>query len=64
MTRPIRDPGETPGESEMSWGPGIMPDPVKEPPSAFDSLKAAYDVNTKSDDPAATESFRYPWPRK
>jgi hypothetical protein len=57
VTVPLRDPGETPGESEMSWGPGIMPDPNKEPPDAFDQLKAAHRVNLRSDDPEAVESY-------
>lgn len=61
MTAPAaptpRDPGLTPGESEMGWGEGIMPDPNREPPSAFDLLKAAKRVNLRSDDPTATETF-------
>lgn len=60
----VRDPGDTPGESEFSWGPGLMPDPAKEPPNPFDDLKAAFDVNRKSDDPEAVEEYRYPWPRR
>lgn len=34
-----------------------MPDPEREPPSAFDLLKMAKRVNFKSDDPAAVENF-------
>lgn len=60
MTAP-RDPSEMPGESEMGWGANLMPDPEKEPPSAFDLLKAAKRVNLKSDDPEAIESFDGQW---
>lgn len=53
----VRDPGETPSESEFGFGAGMMPDPSAEPPSAFDLLKAAHRVNQKSDDPTAVETF-------
>lgn len=64
MSSPVRDPGNTPGESEMSWGPGPMPDPTREDPDPFDDLKAAFDVNKHSDDPAAQETYRYPYPNQ
>lgn len=52
-----RDPGETPGESENSWGPGLMPDPNLEPPHMEDQLRAAHRTNRHSDDPAYTETY-------
>jgi hypothetical protein len=56
MTTP-RDPGETPGESEFSWGPGMMPNPQKEPPHPYHDKKAASRTNRHSDDPDYQESF-------
>lgn len=56
MTTP-RDPGETPGETEFSWGPGLMPDPEREPPHLPDQLRAMHRTNKHSDDPAYVEVF-------
>lgn len=52
-----RDPGDTPGESEMGWGPGIMPNPDLEPPHLEHQLMAAHKTNQHSDDPTYVENF-------
>lgn len=57
MTTPVRDPGDTPGESEFGWGEGIMPDPNKEPPHPYHELKRAHRTNLHSDDPTYTENW-------
>jgi hypothetical protein len=57
MTTPIRDPGETPGESEFSWGSGVMPDPKREPPQPYHELKATHRTNRHSDEPDYVETF-------
>lgn len=56
MTAP-RDPSQTPGESEMGWGPNLMPDPEKEPPHHPDLLRAMHRTNLHSDDPTYVENF-------
>ncbi len=57
MSAPIRDPGETPGETEFGWGGGFMPNPDREPPHPYHAKKAASRTNRFSDDPNYTESF-------
>lgn len=62
MTTPIRDPGETPGESEFSWGALFMPDPDKELIHPYHAKKAASRTNRHSDDPTYVENFDGEYP--
>ncbi len=60
MTTP-RDPGVPPGNSEMTWGPNLMPHPDDEPPKPYHQLKAASQTNRHSDDPAYEEDVVRGW---
>lgn len=60
MTTP-RDPGVTPKNSEMSWGPNLMPNPDDEPPHPYHGLKAASQTNRHSDDPTYEEDVVGGW---
>ncbi len=58
MTGPVtRDPGDTPGESEFSWGPGLMPDPEREPPHPYHNKIAASKTNRNSEDATYVENY-------
>lgn len=43
--------GQVPGESEFSWGSGMMPDPDKAPPELWQQMTAI-----KQTDPADPDS--------